>query len=294
MAETAQVRWRERNVHLEYDWVRPKGADVIATANNLTNAETITAEARGLTPSAKSPLWVLLHEGLGSVGMWRKFPQELSDSLGCELLVYSRPGYGWSSERPSHEVWENDFLHQQAHEVLPALLGAVGLQFSDEGRCTTRPLHLLGHSDGASIALLYAAKYKPDSIVVMAPHIVVEDISIASIEQAKESYQTTDLPARLARYHQSADSAFWGWNQVWLSPEFRHWNISCEIESIACPILAIQGEDDEYGTMLQIEGIAQHCGQTKLLKLSNCKHSPHRDQPLQVMQGIAKFFTPIA
>jgi pimeloyl-ACP methyl ester carboxylesterase len=300
MAEIAQIRWRERDVLLEYEWVRPKSANAIATAENLTNAEALTAEAnsaeassaqaRGLASNNKSPLLVLLHEGLGSVAIWREFPQQLADSLGCELLVYSRPGYGWSSKRPNQEVWQRDFLHQQAHEVLPALLRAVGLQFTDEGRCTTRPLHLLGHSDGASIALLYAAKYKPNSIVVMAPHIVVEDISIASIKKAKESYQTTDLPARLARYHQSADSAFWGWNQVWLSPEFRDWNISSEIESITCPILAIQGEDDEYGTMLQIEAIAQHCGQTKLLKLGNCKHSPHRDQPEQVMQGVAKFF----
>jgi pimeloyl-ACP methyl ester carboxylesterase len=295
MPEIAQIRWRERDVYLEYEWVRPRGAEVIAAAGNLTNAEPLTveansAEARCLATNSKNPLWVLLHEGLGSLAMWREFPQQLADSLGCELFVYSRPGYGWSSERPNHEVWQSDFLHQQAYEVLPALLHAVGLQFNDEGRCTTRPLHLLGHSDGASIALLYAAKYKPDSIVVMAPHIVVEDISIASIQQAKESYQTTDLPARLARYHQNADSAFWGWNQVWLSPEFRHWNISTEIESITCPILAIQGEDDEYGTMLQIEAIAQQCVQTKLLKLGNCKHSPHRDQPQQVMQAVAKFF----
>jgi pimeloyl-ACP methyl ester carboxylesterase len=304
MAEIAQIRWRERDVHLEYEWVRPESANVRATAENLTNAEAPTAEAHsaeassaqalGFAPSTKSPLWVLLHEGLGSLAMWREFPQQLADCLGCELLVYSRPGYGWSSERPNHEVWHSDFLHQQAHEVLPALLRAVGLQFTDEGHCTTRPLHLLGHSDGASIALLYAAKYKPNSIVLMAPHIIVEDISIDSIKKAKESYETTDLPARLARYHQNADSAFWGWNQVWLSPEFRNWSIGSEIESITCPILAIQGEDDEYGTMLQIEAIAQHCVQTKLLKLSNCKHSPHRDQPQQVMQGVAKFFTAIA
>jgi pimeloyl-ACP methyl ester carboxylesterase len=267
MAEFAQIQWRQREVRLEYVWVQPKVA-------NKSNA-----------------LWVLLHEGLGSIAMWREFPQLLADSLQCELLVYSRPGYGWSTERASSEIWASDFLHQQAHEVLPALLEAVGLQFSRDGRCTTRPLHLLGHSDGASIALLYAARYQPDSIVVMAPHIVVEDISIASIEQAKLNYETTDLPERLARYHRNADSAFWGWNRVWLSPEFRNWNIGPEIEAITCPILAIQGEDDEYGTMLQIDAIAQRCGQTQLIKLPDCKHSAHRDQTQQVLQRIAEFFT---
>jgi pimeloyl-ACP methyl ester carboxylesterase len=275
MPEFAQIQWRDRTVQLEYLWVRPSDTD---------------PQLNAVPRIAEGPLCVLLHEGLGSVAMWREFPQQLADRLGCELLVYSRPGYGWSTERPDDEVWANDFLHQQAYEVLPAFLRAVGLQFTDDGHCTTRPLHLLGHSDGASIALLYAARYKPDSIVVMAPHIMVEDLSVTSIEQAKRGYETTDLPAKLARYHQSADSAFLGWNQVWLSPEFRGWNISTEIESITCPILAIQGEDDEYGTMLQIEGIAQECRQTQVVKLSDCKHSPHRDQPEQVLQRVKQFF----
>jgi pimeloyl-ACP methyl ester carboxylesterase len=276
MPEFAQIQWRERNVALEYVWVRPSNVD---------------AQRNAALPIAQGPLCVLLHEGLGSVAMWRDFPQQLADRLGCELLVYSRPGYGWSTERPQNEVWANDFLHQQAHEVLPAFLQALGLQFTDDGQCTTRPLHLLGHSDGASIALLYAARYKPDSIIVMAPHIMVEDISVTSIQQAKRSYENSDLPIKLARYHQSVDSAFWGWNQVWLSPEFLDWNIGAEIKSITCPILAIQGEGDEYGSMLQIEGIARQCPQTQLVKLGDCKHSPHRDQPEQVMQQVKQFLT---
>jgi pimeloyl-ACP methyl ester carboxylesterase len=265
MPDFVEIQWRQRRVSLEYQWVRPK--------NQSSDA-----------------LWVLLHEGLGSVAMWREFPQLLADRLGCEVLVYSRPGYGWSTARPETEVWESDFLNQQATEVLPEFLRALGLQFSDDGRCTTRELHLLGHSDGGSIALLYAARFKPASILVMAPHVLVEDLSIASIELAKLSFESSDLPARLGRYHQSAESAFWGWNRVWQSPAFRNWNISQTIESIHCPLMAVQGFDDEYGTMLQLDTIAKCCPQTQLVKLSNCKHSPHRDQPEAVLQNLERFF----
>ncbi len=260
-----QIQWRSRTVSIEYQWFEP-------------------------IKKKSEAVWLLLHEGLGSLAMWRQFPQHLADHLGCEVLAYSRPGYGQSTVRTANEEWGADFLHQQAYEVLPAFLQSLGLQTQAPQASLARELHILGHSDGASIALLFAARYRPQSIVVMAPHVFVEDISIRSIQQAKMAYETTDLPQKLARYHQSADSAFWGWNRVWLSPEFRSWTIVSELKAIACPILAIQGEDDEYGTFLQIDSIAAHCSGTTLLKIANCKHSPHKDQTAIVSQNIRSFF----
>lgn len=227
------------------------------------------------------PLLVFLHEGLGSVAMWRDFPAQLCQALDCRGLVYSRPGYGRSTPRAPGQAWAPDFMHRQAHELLPALLAALGVDAA-----TDRPW-LFGHSDGGSIALLYAARY-PQALagaVVLAPHIVVEDLSVASIEQARGAYQRTDLRQRLARYHDDPDSAFWGWNDVWLSPAFRHWSIADELATIRCPLLALQGLDDEYGTLEQIRGIARRVPQTQLLELPACGHSPHKDQPGAVIDA---------
>jgi pimeloyl-ACP methyl ester carboxylesterase len=224
---------------------------------------------------------VFLHEGLGSVAMWRDFPQRLCDALGARGLVYSRPAYGRSTPRAPDEQWGPDFMHRQAREVLPALLQSLGVE---------RPW-LFGHSDGGSIALLFAAMF-PDALqgaVVLAPHILVEDISVTSIAQAREAYLKTDLKQRLGRYHEDADSAFWGWNDAWLSPAFRHWNITTELATIRCPLLAIQGLDDEYGTLEQIRGIARAVPGTQLLELPRCGHSPHKDQPEQVIAAVQSF-----
>jgi pimeloyl-ACP methyl ester carboxylesterase len=176
-------------------------------------------------------------------------------------------------------------MHRQAQEVLPAFFAALGI----DARCD-RPL-LFGHSDGGSIALLYAAMY-PDAvggIAVAAPHIFVEDVTIANIEQARDAYAATDLRQKLARHHADPDSAFRGWNDVWLDPDFRAWNIEEYLPRIACPVLAIQGEDDEYGTLAQIRGIQRLAPQTRLLVLPACRHSPHRDQPEAVIRAIAGF-----
>jgi pimeloyl-ACP methyl ester carboxylesterase len=235
-----------------------------------------------------APLVVFLHEGLGSLAMWRDFPERLCDAIGARGLVYSRPGYGRSTPRAAEEAWDLDFMHRQAHEVLPALFSALGLDAKAE-----QPW-LFGHSDGGSIALLHAARFH-DAIrgaVVLAPHIMVENLSIASIEKARQAYLDTDLRERLAKYHDDPDSAFWGWNDIWLHPPFREWSIEAEIAAIRCPLLAVQGVDDEYGTLEQIRGIARRVPQTQLVELERCGHSPHRDQPQALIEATRRFIHP--
>jgi pimeloyl-ACP methyl ester carboxylesterase len=233
---------------------------------------------------AAAPVLVFLHEGLGSVGMWRDFPARLSEAAGARGLVYSRPGYGRSTPRAPGELWGTDFMHLQAREVLPALLQTLGV---------TRRVWLFGHSDGGTIALLHAAAFPdaPEGVIVLAPHILVEDISVTSITQAREAYRQTDLRQRLARYHADPDSAFFGWNDAWLSPAFRGWSIEDEIAAIRSPLLAIQGVNDEYGTLEQIRGIARRVPQTQLLELPDCGHSPHKDRPELVIAAVKRFMT---
>jgi pimeloyl-ACP methyl ester carboxylesterase len=217
--------------------------------------------------------------------MWREFPAALCAAAGCRGLVYSRPGYGHSTPRAPDEHWGPDFLQRQALEVLPALLLALGLD------TLTTPPWLFGHSDGGSIALLHAAAF-PERVagtIVLAPHIFVEALSIRSIAQAREAYLHADLRPRLARYHADPDSAFWGWNDIWLDPAFRHWRIDTELSAIRCPLLAVQGLDDEYGTLAQIEGIAAAVPGTELLTLADCGHSPQRDQPQALISAAAMF-----
>ncbi len=235
---------------------------------------------------AEGPLVVFLHEGLGSVSMWRDFPARLCTALGARGLVYSRPAYGRSTPRPADERWDPDFMHRQAHELLPALLQALDIDAAHE-----RPW-LVGHSDGGSIALLHAAAFPQavGGLVVLAPHILVEDLSVASIEKARTAYETTDLRQRLARHHDEPDSAFWGWNRIWLDARFRAWTIAEEIGTIRCPLLAVQGLDDEYGTLAQIRGIRERVPQTQLLELAGCGHSPHRDQAERLTDEITRFF----
>ena len=229
-----------------------------------------------------APLIVFLHEGLGSLAMWRDYPRHLCAAAGARGLVYSRPGYGQSTPRAPGEKWLVDFMHTQAHDVLPALLGELGI---------AERVWLFGHSDGASIALLVAAAF-PDrvaGVIAVAPHIFVEEVGLRSIEAARTTYRTTDLRTRLARYHADADSAFWGWNDIWLDPEFRAWTIADQVRHIRCPLLAVQGEDDEFGTMAQIEGIARLAPHAQLVKLAACGHSPHRDQPAALTEAAVAF-----
>jgi pimeloyl-ACP methyl ester carboxylesterase len=236
--------------------------------------------------AADAPIAVFLHEGLGSIGMWRDWPQTLCERLGMRGLVYSRPGYGLSTPRARQVKWPAHFMTEQARDILPALLDALAIDARERKR-----MWVVGHSDGGTIALLYAALH-PDALagaVVIAPHVFVEDISVESIAQTKQLYETTDLRAKLGRYHADVDSAFYGWNDIWLDPVFRQWSIAAELASIRQPLLAIQGHDDNYGTMAQIDTIATHVPQTQLVKLEACGHSPHRDAPGRLNEAIAAF-----
>jgi pimeloyl-ACP methyl ester carboxylesterase len=225
------------------------------------------------------PTLVFLHEGLGSVAMWRDFPGRVAHATGCNAVIYSRYGYG--NSEALHEDRPVRYMHDEALVALPQLLDALSL---------TRPI-LVGHSDGASIALIHAGgSGRPlAGLVLMAPHVLVEDISIASIAAAKVAYETTDLRAKLARYHADVDSAFWGWNRIWLHPDFRQWNLEGYLPRIGCPVLAIQGEDDEYGTMEQLSRLERGVRDLDCVALADCRHSPHKDQPAAVIEAITHF-----
>ena len=222
------------------------------------------------------PSLLLLHEGLGCVTMWRDFPAKLAAATGCRVVVWSRPGYGGSQPYP--EAREIGYMHREAEESLPALLAALNIE---------RPV-LIGHSDGGSIALIFAGAFPEVAlgIAVLAPHEFVEEITLLGIRSARSVWESTDWPKKLGRYHLDAPRVFREWNDTWLSPPFRDWNIEQYLPKIRCPVLAIQGEDDEYATMRQIDCIAEIAADVELLKLADCRHSPHRDQPAAVQEAI--------
>lgn len=227
----------------------------------------------------RNPPIVMLHEGLGSLAMWKDFPARLAAETGHRVLAFSRYGYGKST--PLARPREPSFMHEEALQALPALLAALDIE---------RPI-LFGHSDGGSIALIHAgdSRFPVTGVIAMAPHLFVEEFSLASIRRAKGIYETTDLRERLGRYHDDPDSAFRGWNDVWLDERFQAWNIDADVARIACPILAIQGRDDEYGTMEQVDRIGRLCPQAQVVALDACAHSPHRDQPYEVLRLSAAF-----
>ena len=231
-----------------------------------------------------APTIVMLHEGLGCVSMWKDFPRQVANATSCRVLAYSRYGHG-KSER-LREPRSVDFMNHEATVVLPALLERLGIN---------RPI-LLGHSDGGSICLIYAAAFpeSPRALILEAPHIFVEDVTVDSIAGIGAAYETTDLPRKLARHHDYADDTFWGWNKIWLEPEFRHWNIEDQLTSICCPLLVIQGTEDEYGTLAQVDAITRSVPQAQSLVLSNCRHAPHRDQPAAVLEATSRFVRSLA
>jgi pimeloyl-ACP methyl ester carboxylesterase len=227
-----------------------------------------------------APVLVFLHEGLGSIRQWRDFPLKVSQATGCRSLVYDRYGYGASdileeSKRGVH------FMHDEALRALPELVAGLKIE---------NPI-LVGHSDGASIALIHAgAGFKVKAVVAMAPHVFIEPLCLKSIEKAANAFETTDLKERLGKYHRDARKTFYGWADVWLDPEFTSWDIrDATLPSIECPVLAIQGEDDEYGTMAQLDDTKRRVKRCELLKLPECGHSPFRDQPEKVLAAIESF-----
>jgi pimeloyl-ACP methyl ester carboxylesterase len=229
---------------------------------------------------ADRPTLVLLHEGLGSVAMWRDFPVKLAHATGCRTVTYSRWGYGKSDRFPGPR--DPRYMHREALDELPALRATLAID---------DPV-LVGHSDGASIALIHAGsgQFKVRGLVLEAPHVFVEDVSIAGIEDAKHAYEDGDLRQRLTRYHADVEGVFRGWNDVWLSPGFRTWNIEEYLPSVACPVLAIQGLDDQYGTVAQVNAVAGRIkGPFEKLLLSDCMHAPHRDQEADTLAAMVGF-----
>ena len=228
-----------------------------------------------------APTLVLLHEGLGSAGLWGDFPEKLAAATGAGVFAYSRAGYGASS--PAQLPRPIDYMHAEALEVLPKILDAIGFK---------RGL-LVGHSDGASIAAIYAGgvqDHRIRGLALIAPHFIVEDISVASIAEIKVAYETTDLKAKLARWHRDADNAFYGWNAAWLNPKFRDWDISEYLAYIRVPVAIVQGADDHYGTIRQIEIAEEECYcPVDVSIITGAGHSPHREAPEATLNAIADF-----
>ncbi len=222
---------------------------------------------------------VFLHEGLGSVSHWKDFPQLVAEATGCGVTVYSRYGSGKSDVLSGAR--DVRYMHDEGLKVLPELLAQLEIR---------NPI-LIGHSDGASIAIVHAGAHdQVRGLVLLAPHVFVEELSVASIAEAKEKFQTTDLPEKLARHHRDAGRTFWGWNDIWLHPEFRDWNIEEYLPRIECPVLVIQGLEDQYGTVKQVEAIQRKCsGPVETLLLADCRHSPQRDQKEATLKAIAGF-----
>jgi pimeloyl-ACP methyl ester carboxylesterase len=234
----------------------------------------------GPAPETASTI-VMLHEGLGSVGLWGDFPEKLQAATGCGVFAYSRAGYGASS--PVRLPRPLDYMHIEASDVLPKVLEAIGFR---------RGL-LLGHSDGASIAAIYSGSrqdHRVKGVVMIAPHFVVEDISVKSIAEIKTAYETTELKAKLARWHKDVDNAFYGWNGAWLDPKFREWDISEYLAYIRVPVAVLQGELDQYGTMRQVEIAKDECYcPVDVTVVPGAGHSPHREAPEATLDAVTQF-----
>jgi pimeloyl-ACP methyl ester carboxylesterase len=239
-----------------------------------------TIEYRLIPGDAAKPWLVFLHEGLGCVTLWRDFPDQLARRVGNPALIYSRFGYGQSA--PLECPRTPDFMHAEARVFLPLLCAALGI---------TAPI-LIGHSDGASIALIRAADIGNDirAVVLMAPHVMVETMCVESIARIAETYETTDLRQRLAKHHRHVDDAFLGWARIWLQPQFRTWSLAADVLRLACPTLLIQGQDDVYGTLAQLDAIQSFApGPVQRVVLARCGHAAHRDQPDAVLDAISGF-----
>lgn len=234
---------------------------------------------RLVPPRRKARELVFLHEGLGSVSHWRHFPKRVAEATGCSVTVYSRYGNGNSDVLEESRTVR--YMHDEGLKILPELLSQLKIE---------NPV-LVGHSDGGSIAIIYAGAHnRVRGLILLAPHVFVEDLSVQSIAQAQEAFETTDLRNKLGRHHRDPVHTFWGWNDVWLHPDFRSWNIEEYLPKVTCPTLVIQGFEDQYGTMAQVDAIRrQAAGPVEVLALPECKHSPQRDQPEATLLAIKNF-----
>ncbi len=232
-------------------------------------------------PPEQAPMIVMLHEGLGSAGLWGDFPERLQAATGAGVFAYSRAGYGNST--PAKLPRPLDYMHVEALNVLPKLIDKIGF----------RRGILLGHSDGASIAAIYAGSrqdHRVEGLALIAPHFIVEDVGLASIAEIRTAYETTNLKEKLARWHKDADNAFHGWNNAWLDPKFRDWDISEYLAYIRVPIAIVQGADDQYGTMRQIEIAREECYcPVDVTVIPGAGHSPHRETPNAALDAVADF-----
>ena len=225
---------------------------------------------------SRAPL-LFLHEGLGSVGLWRGFHRRIADATGRRAVAYSRLGHGFSDLPPRKRT--PTFMHEEAAEVVPALCAALGLH---------RPV-LVGHSDGGSIALLSAATGAASGAVVLAPHVFVEDVGLRAIEAARSAFVEDDLRTRMARHHRDADVTFWNWNDVWLDDVFRAWDIRDALTSITCPVLGVQGTADPYGTVAHVEAVRDKAAGPVELAVLDCGHAPHLERPEDTAKSVTAF-----
>ena len=223
------------------------------------------------------PALVFLHEGLGSVALWRDFPARLAEQTGRRALVYSRAGHG-ASDIPDAPRTPR-FMHDEALDVLPPLLARHGIE---------HPI-FVGHSDGGSIALIHASEHPVTGLVLLAPHVFVEDLSVASIAEARETFETTDLGERMGRYHRDPEATFRLWNDIWLAPEFRSWNIEDVLAGVSAPTLVIQGDHDQYGTLAQVEAIERGLGGPVQVAVLDCRHAPQLEAPEETLVAATAF-----
>ena len=255
------------------DWATGQG---FLTVNGIRLEYRCTGPAPGQAPTI-----VLLHEGLGCAALWRDFPEKLAQATGLGVFAYSRAGYGQSDGKPL--PWPVHYMTDEAVDVLPHVLDGIGFQSGI----------LMGHSDGATIAAIYAgsvADFRVRGLVLMAPHFFTEPVGLAAIQQAKLAYDTGDLRAKMAKYHRDPDNAFRGWNDSWLNPEFHHWNVADVIDYLRIPTLAIQGEGDEYGTLAQITEVeTRSYAPVDVEILPDCGHAPQFDQPEKVLTAVVDF-----
>jgi pimeloyl-ACP methyl ester carboxylesterase len=257
--QRAEIALHGHAIELEFAWVRQVRVD--------------------------APLIVFLHEGLGSLATWGDWPVVLCEATGCNGLVYSRYGYGGSTARPMGEPWRNDYLEQEALELLPALLLALDIDATRD-----KPV-LFGHSDGGSIALMYAAAFPASvaAVVAVASHLFTEPIGLARIRQLQDKHRNSTLRAKLAAVHDNPNQLFQGWSELWLSERFRGWDIRPCLRKITCSILAVQGDRDEYGTLAQLDEIVHNAAHAKTVVLAECGHFPHVEQATLLAHTVVEF-----